>query len=277
MHEYHFSDALNYSHIQLSAMHNASFQGYFVPLEMTAEMSADFWRINQIDAIRSVVMHDSQGTFVGMARMGLRGDRGWCGGFGIVPAFRGSGASLLLAEQMVRVARESGLITLQLEVLTQNVRAMKLYEKVGFVRSRRLLGLEIASTVLPPDTHLPVESAPVETLLPFLYDGRRPFWGNELASLLMMKLEAFVSPASVGKVHGLLVQRMNGKVRVVAALLQNTLTTPEFAALLRYAAGDAQGIQVYNEAEGSSLLEHCQRLGFSEWFSQNEMFLNLSV
>lgn len=275
MQKYHFSDALNYTHVQLSEMHNASFQGYFVPVEMTAGMSADFWRANQIDATRSVVMHDAFGTFVGMTRVGSRGTRGWCGGFGIVPDFRGAGASVLLAEQMVCVARESGLTTLQLEVLTQNVRAIRLYENVGFVRTRRLLGLEIASTALAQDTPLFVEEVPVETFLPLLQKVPRPFWGSELASLLTMKLEAFVAPTSSGEVNGILVQRTNGKMRVAAALLQSDVTLPELAMLLRYASGDALAIQVYNEAEGSPFLEHCLQLGFVEWFSQYEMLLHL--
>jgi ribosomal protein S18 acetylase RimI-like enzyme len=123
--ECHFSNALNYTHIQLSQMHNASFQGYFAPMEITAEMSADFWRINQIDATRCVIMHDAHGAFVGMARIGSRDKRGWCGGFGIMPQFRGTGASVLLADQMLRVARESGLKTRQLEVLRQNTPAVE--------------------------------------------------------------------------------------------------------------------------------------------------------
>ncbi len=275
MHEYHFSDALNYTHVQLSEMHNASFQGYFVPMEMTAGMSADFWRTNQIDATRTVVMHDAHGTFVGIARVGSRGKRGWCGGFGIVPAFRGTGASILLAKQMVRVARESGLATLQLEVLSQNVRAIRLYEKVGFVRSCRFLGVEIASAALSQDTALSAEAVPVETLLPLLNDHPRPFWGNELASLLTMQLEAYIAPASPEGVNGILVQRTSGKMRVVAALLQSGATPSELAMLLRYAAGDALAIQVYNQVEGSPLLQHCLQLGFVEWFSQYEMFLPL--
>lgn len=273
--EYHFSDALNYTHAQLSEMHNASFQGYFFPLEMTAQMSADFWRVNQIDATRSVIMHDRQGAFVGMTRVGSRGKRGWCGGFGIVPDFRGTGASVLLAEQMVRVARESGLETIQLEVLVQNIRAIKLYEKIGFAKSRRLLGLEIASASLPENVALPVEKVPVETRLPAFYDGRQPAWGNELATLLSMNLEAFVLSAPTGQSHGLLVQRTNSNMRVVAALLQDTITALELASLLKYAAGAARDIQVYNEAEGSFFLEHCLRLGFGEWFGQYEMVMQL--
>src|SRR5579859_1164896 len=122
--QYRFSDATGYSFTQLCEMHNASFSGYFFPATMTPNATADFWRMYQIDATRCVVMHDQQGTFVGMARMGTRGKRGWCGGFGIVPEFRGCGVSKILAQQMVQVAHNSGLMSLQLEVLSQNVRAI---------------------------------------------------------------------------------------------------------------------------------------------------------
>src|SRR5689334_16073127 len=103
MSEYRFSNALGYTFEQLADMHNTSFSGYFMPVSMTPGQTADFWRTNQIDANRCVVMHDANNTFVGMARMGTRGTRCWCGGFGIVPEFRGNGASKLLASEMVRV------------------------------------------------------------------------------------------------------------------------------------------------------------------------------
>ncbi len=273
MREYHFSDVLNYTQGQLSEMHNASFQGYFVPLEMTARMSADFWRINQVDAALSVVMHEREGAFVGLARVGSRGKRGWCGGFGIVPDFRGSGASTLLATEMVRVARAGGLESMQLEILAQNVRAIKLYEKVGFVKTRRLLGLEIASAALPAEAAARVERVSLEELLPAFHRGRRPAWSNELPALLSMNLAAFALVSPGGERDGILVQHANEKMRVVAALLGETVTTPAVAALLKTAAGEAQSVQVYNEAEGSLFLEHCQRLGFGEWFTQYEMLL----
>lgn len=272
MREYYFSNALSYTHEQLSQMHNASFQGYFVPIEMTAEMSADFWRVNQIDATSSVVMLDRDETFVGFARMGTRGKRGWCGGFGIVSAYRGSGASRLLAEQMVKVARSFGLETLQLEVLTQNVRAARLYEHAGFARSRRLIGLEIAVANLPQGTHPPLETVPLLDVLPLFTRGGRPYWGYELASLLAMRTDTFTLP---GHSSGLVVQRTNGNTRVVAAAGLNELTDGELAAVLRSVAGDALTLQVYNEPEDSPFLARYGRLGLTEMFSQYEMFLTL--
>ena len=65
MTSYRFSNALAYTHAQLAEMHNISFTGYFFPMTMSAETSAWFWRVYQIDAASCVVMHDEHGAFVG--------------------------------------------------------------------------------------------------------------------------------------------------------------------------------------------------------------------
>lgn len=280
-HTYRFSNALGYTFEQMSEMHNASFSGYFMPSLMTPEMTADFWRSNGIDARRSVVMHDETGTFVGLARVGARGKRGWCGGFGIVPEFRGSGASRLLAEQMIHVARESGLTSLQLEVLTQNIRALKLYEHVGFVATRRLFGVQIATSSLPAGTQdLHTESVTIEALLPELVNVStvRPCWGCELATILNSPCKAIVTSSLEDRRSWLIVQRSESgeNVGILGAFLQSGLTDADLAALLRQAADRSENLYVFNEPEESPFLPRYRALGFTEFFSQYEMHLTLS-
>ncbi|HEY7351069.1 MAG TPA: GNAT family N-acetyltransferase [Ktedonobacterales bacterium] len=278
---YRFSNTLGYTQPQLAEMFNASFSGYYFPMALTAEMSAGFARVYQIDANCSVVMHDEQGAFVGMARMGVRGARGWCGGFGITPEFRGTGASRLLAAQMIQVARESGLTTLQLEVLTQNIKAIKLYERAGFVAARRLIGIEVDTAALPDAfPSLQVKAVAPATLFPGLYEGYQPDWERELPSLMTMRAEAVAAAGADGQLNGLIFRpggrgANNEKIQIQAAILQSDLTNADLAALLRAAAGDAAGIQVYNEPEDSPFLARCRDLGFTEFFSQHEMFLTL--
>jgi GNAT superfamily N-acetyltransferase len=279
---YQFSDALGCSFDELAELHNGSFAGYFFPMTMTSHMTADFWRVHQIDATRCVVMRDASGGFAGMARMGTRGDRGWCGGFGIVPEHRGAGAGRLLAAAMVRVARESGLATLQLEVLTQNARAIRLYEGAGFVTRRRLFGIELATEALPADPQgaelaAATEPVPVETLLPWLLSqpAERQSWGREPASLLTMRCEGLALRQGDEYICGLIVQRGGEKLRIQAAFFPPSLSDATVAGLLRQAAGSASGIQVFNEPEGSDFLARCRRLGFDEFFSQHEMWLTL--
>lgn len=278
LNKYRFSNALSYTFEQLAEMHNASFSGYFVPISMTAAQTADFWRINQIDATRCVVMHDENDAFVGLARTGTRGTRGWCGGFGITPAFRGFGASKLLAGEMVRVARESGLTLLQLEVLSQNSRARKLYEQVGFVTHRRLFGLQVATSNLPASISpsLPTENISPERLLSWLQQrSDQPCWSLEPPSILTTNTETFVASGLDGSLNAIVVQRFDNKIRIQAVLLQSQFTDEAFATLLRTAAADATIIQVFNEPEESPLLHRYLELGFTEYFSQYEMLLKL--
>ncbi len=273
---YRFSNALDYTHAQLAEMHNESFSGYFFPMTLTAEGSAWFWRVFDIDAASCVVMHDEQGAFAGLARMGVRGSRGWCGGFGIAPAFRGTGASKALAAQMVQVARENSLTTLQLEVLTQNVKAIKLYEHAGFAATRRLFGMQIKLEALPTAAPglLPEKVAP-PVLFDHLYERYQPDWERELASILTIGTYALALPGTDGQLNGLLFQRAGETIQIHGALLQDDLPNADLAALLRAAAGEATGIQIFNEPEDSPFLARCRDLGFEEFFSQHEMFLTL--
>ncbi|GCE06102.1 GNAT family N-acetyltransferase [Dictyobacter aurantiacus] len=276
MHEYRFSNALGYTFEQLADLHNRSFSGYFVPITMSAAQVSDFWRVNQIDANCCVVMHDSQGAFVGMARMGTRGTHGWCGGFGIVPEFRGTGASKILANEMVRVAKESGLTQLQLEVLTQNTAAIKLYERVGFVRQRRLLGLEIATSDLPVEPAGLINSVELASLLswdPFY--TVRPTWSLEIPSLLTGNSEALTIADPDDQLNAFIVRRANGIMQIQAVLLRSQLTASEYGALLRALAADCSKVQIYNEPEESPQIPHYKELGFNEFFSQYDMLLKL--
>lgn len=273
---YRFSNAFDYTQAQLADMHNESFTGYFFPMHMTAETSAWFWRVFDIDAKYCVVMHDEHGAFAGLARMGVRGQRGWCGGFGIAPAFRGTGASKALADQMVQVSRENGLATLQLEVLTQNIKAIKLYERTGFAATRRLFGLQLNLDTLPDTAPslLPEKVAP-PVLFERLYERYQPDWERELASILTIGMQALAMPGADGHLNGLLFRRAGDTMQIQGALLQDNLPNTDLAALLRAAAGDANSLQVMNEPEDSPFLARCRDLGFNEFFSQHEMFLTL--
>jgi len=96
-------------------------------------------------------------------------------------------------------------------------------------------------------------------------------------TLLTMGVEAVIAAGPDGRVNGLMVERAGEWVRIHGALLQSQLTDAQLAALLRQAAGDARRIQIFNEPEGSPFLARCRQLGFTEFYSQYEMFHPLSV
>ncbi|MGV1756277.1 N-acetyltransferase family protein [Rhizobium sp. A22-96] len=55
-------------------------------------------------------------------------------GMGIIPAYRGKGLSRRLIETTLQAARNAGMERVELSVHADNIRAIALYEKVGFVR-----------------------------------------------------------------------------------------------------------------------------------------------
>ena len=62
--------------------------------------------------------------------------RGHCAslGMGLIPAHRGRGLGQRLIEAAIAQAREAGMVRIELGVHDDNARAIRLYEKVGFVR-----------------------------------------------------------------------------------------------------------------------------------------------
>lgn len=149
--------ASRFSVPELTQIWNAGYTGYFVPVEFTEQMVTNWFRCGDIDLDRSLVAMDGQ-TPAAFSLLGVRGDRGWIGGFGVAPAYRGQGlAYRLFAEHAARF----DLRTVQLEVLTENW-ARKVYEKAGFAVTRRL---SILSGKLPAGSGAAVqEAAPADVL-----------------------------------------------------------------------------------------------------------------
>ncbi|HYW53573.1 MAG TPA: GNAT family N-acetyltransferase [Dongiaceae bacterium] len=79
------------------------------------------------------------GALSGIVLLAFRGERAWVGGFGVVPEHRGHGLARRYLDESLAIARESGAATVELEVLVQNARAIRLYERAGFGRIDELV------------------------------------------------------------------------------------------------------------------------------------------
>jgi GNAT superfamily N-acetyltransferase len=131
----HFLPASSFTLDALAAIFTRSFEEYFYPGTTTAEILAQRIRIEQIDLYRSLVMLLGEEP-AGQALLARRGDRAWCGGFGVMLPLRGRGLSHQLATAMLAQARQAGARRFSLEVLTRNERAIKTYMRLG-LRTRR--------------------------------------------------------------------------------------------------------------------------------------------
>ncbi|MGZ4353731.1 MAG: GNAT family N-acetyltransferase [Gaiellaceae bacterium] len=146
---------------ELAELFTRGYEGYYVPMsvdEPTMEYMLDAW---DIDLTRSRVALDGEER-VGVANLGVRGERSWIGGIGVVRSRRRHGVGRALMEALL--AEAPPVVTL--EVLEQNEPAIKLYEALGFERTRVL---EVWTLKEPPTREArSVEPAPLgQTGLPW--------------------------------------------------------------------------------------------------------------
>lgn len=131
----------------LAALLTRAYEGYEVPMHVDAGALVFMQEAFDLVLERSLVAR-SEGRAVGVAMLGVRGDRGWVGGMGVASEARRHGAGEQLMRALLASAREAGVRRVQLEVLERNDSARALYEKLGF---RTLRKLEVyAWEQLPP-------------------------------------------------------------------------------------------------------------------------------
>jgi RimJ/RimL family protein N-acetyltransferase len=136
-----FISASSLSLEAFATLFNRSFENYLYPITLTAANFATRIRTEQLDLHHSVVLTLNDRP-IGQATLGVRGDKAWCGGFGIVPEQRGKRFAAPLFDEFIKRAREAGAKRLSLEVLEKNVAAQKLYAKAGMQHQRDLRLLE---------------------------------------------------------------------------------------------------------------------------------------
>ena len=118
-----FSDA------ELARLFTRGYENYFVPVDVdaaTMRYMIDTW---DIDLAKSRVAPGA-----GLANLAIRGERGWIGGIAVVPEQRRNGVGRALMEAVLELAPS----TVLLEVIEANEPAIRLYESLGFEKTRVL-------------------------------------------------------------------------------------------------------------------------------------------
>jgi GNAT superfamily N-acetyltransferase len=141
---------------KLAELFTAAYEDYYVPFQVDEARLAHMVDAFDLALDRSLVAWDGD-TPVGLANLGLRGNRTWLGGVGVVKTQRRSGIGEQLTRVLLDRAREAGAGRMLLEVITQNEPAIALYEKLGFRTTRELevLTLPAGEGGRSPDMSLP--------------------------------------------------------------------------------------------------------------------------
>jgi GNAT superfamily N-acetyltransferase len=121
----------------LAELFTAAYEGYYVPFQVDEARLTHMVDAFDLDLDRSLIAWDGD-TPVGLANLGLRGERTWLGGVGVVKAARRRGIGEQLTRALLDQARDAGARRMLLEVIVENEPAIALYEKLGF-RTTRLL------------------------------------------------------------------------------------------------------------------------------------------
>lgn len=123
---------------------NKGFEGYFVEINMTAEMFLQRLVGEGLSPEHSIVVFD-QNEPIAIVMNGFRTIDGkkfaWNGGTGISPAYRGKGVSRLLMEETLAIYKRENVEMGTLEAIKENQIAIALYEKYGYVITHHLLFL----------------------------------------------------------------------------------------------------------------------------------------
>ncbi|HEX8293076.1 MAG TPA: GNAT family N-acetyltransferase [Pyrinomonadaceae bacterium] len=259
-----------------AAAFTAAFEGYPVPVVVDSVWLARRARYEQHDLQNSLVAFDGAEA-VGMAVLAARGERGWVGGFGVVPRWRGRGLARRLMSELVGRARSSGLRRLSLEVLRGNTAALRLYERAGMHVTRDLLVMERPAewrAAATPRGAAPREAPAAELLEHFTrLHPEPPAWQREPASLWAAKLSGlYLGPRSRPRAYALVKHTAEDEAHLSDLAAADARQARAVCAALGRLG---RTLRIQNEPERSPyvapLLEH----GFVEVLRQHEMTMEL--
>jgi GNAT superfamily N-acetyltransferase len=179
-------DAQALSLSQLAALFNEGYRGYSIPIEIDqAGMQRHLVHYDIDLRLSRVAVDDGLAAF---ALIGRRGPQVWVGGMGAAPEHRRRGIGERVLRAALGAAAEAGARTARLEVLVDNVRAIPLYEKLGFATTRRLVVHRLSA---PSRAGQPLSPVAVDSALSWIA-GRRSTeepWQRAAASVAHMRAD----------------------------------------------------------------------------------------
>jgi ribosomal protein S18 acetylase RimI-like enzyme len=149
----------------LSTLFSRSFADYFVQVPDSPRLFDARVRSEHISLVDSRVAREGRET-VGLVLIARRGRVSRIAAMGIVPPHRNRKLGGAILGPLLDEARTRGDTQVVLEVIEQNLPAVKLYERMGFQRVRRLIGFMGTPVPEPASTLQEVEPEECARLLP---------------------------------------------------------------------------------------------------------------
>lgn len=263
---------------------NHSFSDYFIPFKLTYEQLVDKMKADRSDLSLSVGAFENE-KLVAFILHGFDTIDNekivYNGGTGVIPENRGVGLTKQMYSFILPLLKGKGIDKLLLEVISNNVHAIKSYEKSGF-KVKRTLACYKGTTKIT-FTNPAIEIKPIET-----YDWQlmqsfwnvSPTWQNSNNTLNTLKssnisLGAYVQNKLVGYIiYNPTSQRIQ-QIAVHSEFRKQKIGTSLMSTLLN---GNESVVSVINVDKNSKKLNgFFEHLGLKNTLDQLEMELKLNT
>lgn len=269
---------------QLFEAFNEAFSDYVVPFALTEVQFRNHINLTAVDLNRTIGCLDKDDKLAGFS---LNGFGDWNGlptvydaGTGVIPDQRRQGLSEAMFEVMIPVFKEQRIEQFLLEVVTTNIGAVKLYEKLDFMTTRTLALLQCDQPVNAlADTSETFDirdiTEPDWELLRTFWDGQ-PSWQNSVDAVKRsIHLKRFIGAFEDGVCVGYIVFSSKvGRVAQIAVSKEHRgrgIGTALVRAM-QSETSDGFSLQIINiDKSLSDVMDFFRNRGFYERLAQFEM------
>jgi ribosomal protein S18 acetylase RimI-like enzyme len=260
-----------------------AFSEYEVKLDMPLEKLVEMMKTRDLNPDFSVGCFDGD-LLVGFILTGYREINGqkvcYDGGTGVIKTFQRKGIGEMLLKELLQLLKEKGVSRFVLEVLENNTPAIKLYEKHGFAKTRKLECFEIKKHELRtvPDRGFGITITNPATLIQNeeIYRLYQPTWQNEIQSVLNVRENyTCISLSCSSKILGYgFIHKTKGDIPQIGILEEWKnwgLEAHLIAELAKHTVSEK--LIVLNVEAENYLAESLRKLGFRNTVNQWEMVL----
>jgi GNAT superfamily N-acetyltransferase len=250
---------------------NLVYADYFIPTTVSERGARSHVEAGDIVLDASPLWLDDTGAVVGFAALGVRGARGWVGGFGVAPDYRGQGMSHGLIGALLDHARHIGVRDVALEVLAQNAPAIRTYMRAGFAHRRDLRTFRWVQPSAVEDGPDMQPAEPAALLAHRARIGTAPPWQRERESMAKTPGLSGLASGAPEAPQALPPSRTtNNAVAIVDIAAPDAETATQLiGALARRSPG--RPMRLTNEPEESPVCAALESLGWEEILRQHEM------
>ncbi len=268
---------------KLTDLFNSVYEGYRHPISLTTDALARVVRVENTDLHISVVAYSTEKGFddepIGLGMIGVRRAVARVAAFGVAQPARGKGYAHQLMAEIVSRAKEAGAQRLMLEALDDNVAAIKVYERAGMRKERKLSIYErnVVSAVPSPQVSANLSVPVIPKLIAANFvrlHAWQPAWQRDLSQVINLQVAALIIEGDPAYPSGYAValNLPDGSIYLYDLAAIDSEAASKLCAKVAAKSGH---YRVVNEPQDSPFYEALTRHGFKVVDRQFEMGMQL--